>query len=654
VDDVVRRTASDESAPLIRSSLFSRSRHDLPGMGTLLRDDFPDSGGASCVFIRIRPDDHGSIRFTMTGDRRISTCPAGGWLLESESDAQPSYWIPQRPALRSFDAHGRILAEEPAAITSFGASPGELSVTVTTSRTLELGWAVWCIPSGARRLGDELKRLRSLETHPAFLWSSQSVFRSPADLYVHLVNGHVYQNARAWPRKWKFCCELDAYELFVWMSGLEQATGKSLYNLLRRQLLLAVISRQSDDGGWYHGEWTDLKECHYRFHNGALQLLENALDEWDDEVVRASLVRGAAFVASRTDHTDIGLWFMHDSLEGNPDSMDEMQRQTGSIVKGFGAWRPTFMLGKSATNKMILNTHVDTTVTLDRYRSVTGDERFGATVDSARSATRRILALRPAEPLYRLAYRAVGWTLLPASEAERLPLPVRALKRLTWMHLVPRLYVLKHRFPRIVMPGGFIDRHLAPMHFDAKYHAVNILDLARQQRRFPDDRLEAVIDGAVHFVVQDNYSMMRWWAEAHPRRFAIVVFAEALYHLCMLTPEPRYRRHLAEALLLIDRLRLGLPPSLLGGNAEISNRRRRVPCPSPARPALRVVNLCDGDRVEILVVNPSDQELPLEWETPPRGNLVWALQSDRRTAPGELQVSVPPGGWLWGRPHEAQ
>ena len=65
----------------------------------------------------------------------------------------------------------------------------------------------------------------------------------------------------------------------VALSGLELATGKLIYTLLKRQLLFSVIARQSEDGGWYHGEWTDLMESHYRFHNGAMLLLEAALKE---------------------------------------------------------------------------------------------------------------------------------------------------------------------------------------------------------------------------------------------------------------------------------------------------------------------------------------------------------------------------------------
>ena len=654
IEDLFRRAAGEASERLIASSLFSRSRLELPEWGSVIRDDFTGSGGAACLFLRLCHDAAPTIQLALGGERRIHSCAAGGWLLESVDRDQASYWVPRLPDLRSFDMHARIVEEAPASIGAFASSPQGLSLTIDMERSRELDCVLWRIPTAARAIQEDLQNPQVLERWPTFLWSSKSLYRLPADLYAHVVNGHVFQNARAWPRKWRFCCELDACELFVWLTGLELATGKPLYNLLRRQILLSVMARQSADGGWHHGEWTDLNESHYRFHNGALQLLENACDEWNDPMLRASLARGAAFVASRTDRTDFGLWFMHDSLECSATSMDEMHRQTGSIVKGFGAWRPTYLLGKSATNKLILNTHVDTTVTLDRYGCVTGDRQYQPAVDSAREATRRLLALRPADTLYRLAYRAVGWTLLPEGEARRLPLPVRALKRLVSQHVLPRLYLLKHRYPRIVMPGGFVDRHISPMHFDAKYHAVNILDLVRQQRRFPDDRLEPVIDGAIQFVVRNKYATLRWWSESKPRRFAVVVFAEALYHLCMLLPYPRYRKHLAQALLVIDDQGLGLPPSLLGGNAEITGPSGRVPCPTPVRPGLRVANLSTPGRAELLIVNPTDSEQPLEWESAPVGNLTWTTGDGASVILGERPLHVPPRGWLWGRAHAAQ
>jgi hypothetical protein len=539
--------------------------------------------------------------------------------------------------------------EESAPIIGFSASENELGAAVRIPEGMHLDLVFWRIRDNTTGMCSELNNPLNLERQRTYLWSSKTAYQSPADLYLYLVNGHIYQNARAVPRKWKFCCELDAFELYVWLSGLALATKKSLYDLLRRQIVLSVIARQSADGGWYHGEWTDYKECHYRFHCGALLLLESALDEWPDDVLRESLEKGVLFVASRTDVTDLGLWFLHDSLEQSAEAMDEMLKQTGALIKGFGAWKPSRVLGKLPTNKMILNTHVDTTVAVHRYAEATGDDQFQAHITSARRATRQLLTLRPAELLYRSIYWAVGLTLLPASEGQALPLPLRALKRVTWKYLVPQLYRLKRLFPRLVMPGGLIERHLSPLHFDTKYHAVNVLDLARLWRRFPEDELSDVLRGAIEFVMRDDRSILKSWAEAKPRQFGIVVFAEALYHLCMYKQDPSYRRYLADTILLIEDLKLGLPPSLLGGNVEVTKRAEQTPCPSPTAAQLRVANLSTIRHKELIVVNPTDQDVELSWESCGAPPFAWTTGGAVPVTPRQERTWVPARGWLGGK-----
>ena len=628
------------STRLVHSGLFERTIWDFSGHESISLDRFPDNKEPSCCFLRLLPGKGRTVHFEIEGDYGLESCPSGGWLLKAREGTVPSYWIPRIPALRTLDMHDRILTEEDASILGFKASPGKLDIETEAPDDTCLDLVIWQFPAGYPDILEGLARPLTLEKQPMFFWSSQSIYKAPADVYLYLVHGHVYGGTWTWPRNWKFCSELDAYELYVTLSGLELATRRKLYSLLKLQVIFSVIARQAQDGGWYHGEWTDLLESHYRFHTGALLLLETALEEWPDDVIRGSLERGASFIASRTDRTDLGVWFLHDSLEDSPEAMDEMLKQTG-----VGAWKPSRVLGKSPTNKMILNTHVDTTVALDRYREVTGDNQYAEQVNSAVEATRAILNLRPAELLYRVLYRLVALILLPASEARKLPVAVRAVKRLTWKYLTNRLYLVKRAFPRLVMPGGFIDRHLSPVHFDAKYHAVNILDLTRLLRRFPGENIPGVLTGATKFVT--DTSLLGWWADSHPRKFALVVWADALYHLYILQKEPACRQHLAEAIMYITDTQQGLPPSLLGANSEAVRKIEQIPCPSVADPRLRVVNLCHGDSMEILLVNPADHELDVEWEGNTGYQLAWQTAEGLSISPDE-QLTIAPRGWILG------
>lgn len=627
---------------VVESSQFKRTRYDLFGKATLVLDSFPDTGGASCCFIRIPAGKAQSVQFIVQGANQIESCPSGGWVLKPDKATLPSYWIPQPPLARNLDPQRRILSEEKVSITGFNISSEELTVAIEVPANMDLDWTIWQFPDMDSGIHNTLGQLLSLERQPFFLWTSQTRYQSPADLYLYLVHGHVYVNRFIWPRMWKICSELDAYGLYVIMSGLELATGKVLYSMLKRQLLFSVITRQSQDGGWYHGEWTDRMESHYRFHNGAMLLLEAALKEHPDDIARKALERAAQFISRCTDKTDLGLWFLHDSLEENAEMMRELCKQTGST------WIPARTLGKSPTNKLILNTHLDAIVTLEQYHEVTGDSQYTEQLDSARAATRGVLALRPAESLYRAMYRAIRLTLLPEPKAMRLPPYTRAIKRLTWKHLIPQLLpTIKRIYPRLVMPGGFIERHLGMPHYDINYHPVNILDLTRLWRCFPDEDLAGIIDEAIKAV--SDSSILELWAESRPRHFSVVVWVDALYQLCTLKQDASYRRLLAEGIMMIVDTGLGFPPSLFGADSEAVKIADRVPSPSPSDPQLHVANLSCNGRSEILVINATDSERELSWEGNNIPEVSW-ITADGQPIPAEnSSLRIQACQWIWGR-----
>lgn len=627
------------SASILASPYFSRRRLESAGRDEFLLDEFPDAPGAVGCFARLLPAEARNVRFVAHGAYEIEACPAGGWLLRPAADDTATYWIPRSPVLRKLDAQGHIIAERSVDLARIAASPAELSVSLKVPADWHLDWVCWRFIAARASMAGDLGHRLNLERQRFYLWGSKAKVELPAGAYLYLLHGQVYTDAFVWPRKWKFHSELDAHGLYTALDGLELATGKDFYRLLKRQVLYSVIAQQSPDGGWYQGEWTDLMESHYRLHNAAMLMLEAGLEETRDPVVRAALERAGAFLASCTDQTDIGTWFLHDSLESSAEAMEEMRRQTRT------PWLPSRTLGKSPTNKLILNTHFDAIVTLDRYREVTGDDQYGELIASARAAARAILALRPAETLYRLLYWLIHLSLLPKAEAERLPLPLRALKRVAWKHMAPRMHWVKRIFPRLVMPGGLIERHIAPLHHDVVYHPVNVLDLVRYARHFPDEAHGDVIEQAIQVVISRN--LLQFWSEHETRRFALVVWADALYQLCGLSGEPAPRRQLADTILRIEDTGLGLPPSLLGSDGEVVAREYRQPCPAPADPRLRVVNLSQASHTEILVVNPATEPVSLVWERMTLAPLFWVTSQDQPTS--SPSPVIPARGWILGR-----
>jgi hypothetical protein len=184
-------------------------------------------------------------------------------------------------------------------------------------------------------------------------------------------------------------------------------------------------------------------------------------------------------------------------------------------------------------------------------------------------------------------------------------------------------------------------------HYDINYHPVNILDLTRLWRCFPDEDLAAILTEAVEAVC--GSSILKYWAESKPRYFSLVVWVEALYHLCTLKQDPSYRRFLAEGAIIILDTGLGLPPSLLGADPEAVKIGDRVPCPSPADRHLRVVNLSCNGHTEILVINSTETDRELAWKANVMPALSWSTADGQPVPDGNSTLSVRSRQWLWGR-----
>lgn len=630
-------TTIAEVTSVVAGQAFKRGRIDSADGGHFLYDVFTDSG-AVCCFLRLAPDAARTIRLALPGGYQLESCHCGGWLLKPFTLTQPAYWIPRSPVTRALDQDGHLLRQEAAEVVSFDATPLHLEIGIRAPGELHLDCVIWRLPPDESDLILTLESPSILETQPFFMWSSHTPYSRPADVYLHLVHGHVYENHEVWPRYWRVCSELDAYSLYVTLSGLERATGKRLYTLLKQQIVYSVIARQAEDGGWYHGEWTDGMEAHYRLVNAAMLMLTAYLEEHEDDLARKSLEKAASFLVARAHKLDVGVWFVHDSLEGSPEGMGKYPF----------AWSSSTALGKATTNMLILNTHLDTTIALDRYAQTTGDRQYQNLVGSAREAAITVLQLRPAEWLYRIIFRILDLTLLPKETAMRLPLHLRILKRIGWKYLAPSLHRFKAVFPRLVMPNGFIDRSLCQKGFSTRYQSVHVWDLVRYVRRFPDDGVRSLLKRAVEYTYHGD--IREHWKESSERQDALGFWVEALYHLCLIDPDPTLRRWLAEAVIDAEEVGLGLPPSVLGANNEAIVLEEQSPCPSPAGRGLRVVNLSRNDHAEYLVVNATDQPLQLGWQIAPRRTITWADQ-DGLPFSEDIQVPVVARqGWVMGVP----
>ena len=210
--------------------------------------------------------------------------------------------------------------------------------------------------------------------------------------------------------------------------------------------------------------------------------------------------------------------------------------------------------------------------------------------------------------------------------------------------MLPRI---KARFPRLVMPGGFIERGLGQYGLSVRYQPVNLMDLVRTRRLFGETELDDLLEESFSYTRKSGLTE-RWKEKKGKEDDSLGFWVEALYHMCLAKKDSKYRLWLAEAIMDTEDNALGLSPSLLGGNAEAIAPDQQQPCPSLVDMRLRVANLSEGDRIEWLVINPSSEAINLDWESSVSPDMEWSEWHNGSMKEIISPQIIPPRQWLLG------
>lgn len=559
---------------------------------------------------------------------------SGGFLGKTTNSSHSVLWIPTPAIERRINLHNQIEFEQPATLFGFGSHHNSAALSFSPQKQNVVDLIIWRFPSNYPI--EEITLLNTSEIQGYFLWGSHSTISKPADLYRHLIHGSVYDLRYSWPHHKKCFSENEAHALYTVYAGLENATGKSIYRFFQLQIVLSVIHRQAEDGGWYHGMWTDGSECHYRLHTSGVHLLMDEYARSGCPTVKSALEKAVAFLSNTADRLDCGVWFLHDSLELSEDAMN----------KGPFKWIASRTLGKSVSNMLVLNTHLDTTIALKRYSELTGDRQYDDLIASALNSTNEVLSLQPADWLYKPLFWAIGLTMLPTEIAKSLPLPIRAIKRFAANYLVGKLPDMKARFPRLVMPNGYIDRELSLRTWAVDYQTINLMDLARYARVFPGRFDESILDKALEFTYQRG--LIKRYRELQPgKQYAPGFWMEALYHRCLAKQDLKYRRWLAEAILQCHSSGLGIAPSLLGCNGEAVPYKKQVRLTPINHSSIIVANLSHDRHVEVLLINTAEKKITLTELDEPFNQLNWSNSHSNPIAGDALLVDAM--DWVIGK-----
>jgi len=574
--------------------------------GQLLIDQFDK---VRCAFFRLKGGHN--IELLVDNPYQFQEIKSGGYLGIPLDKNQPYLWLPDLPKIRQVNVDNCILSEQSASVYSFSwDSNNDLSFQIRSIENFVTDGIIWQFDEDFS--ADEISSLLPIETQGYFLWGSHGCINKPADLYRHLIHGSVYDLRYSWPHHKKCFSENEAHALYTVFSGLEKTTGKVIYRYFQQQLVLSLIQRQADDGGWYHGMWTDSSECHYRLHTSGVHLLMDEFQRTSCPQVKASLQKAVVFLSKTTDQLDCGIWFLHDSLELSVQAMNS----------GPFKWIANKTLGKSVSNMLVLNTHLDTTIAINRYGRITGDKQYQDLVVSALNSTRAVLGLNSADWLYKPLFWAIGLTMLPTDQASKLSFPVRAIKRFTADYLIKKLPDIKASYPRLVMLNGYIDRELSLRTWAIDYQTINLMDLARHVDAFPDAFDESILDKAMAFT--QNSGLIKRYQDLSPdKRYSVGFWSEALYYRCLAKPDMKYRQWLVEAMLECHDLGFGMAPSLLGGNGESCLPTERYSPLIIDNEGVLLANLSKIDAIELLLVNSSDDLITVSWQKPIQSSLCW-------------------------------
>lgn len=270
--------------------------------------------------------------------------------------------------------------------------------------------------------------------------------------------------------------EMDAYSAYLALKACDDGGDA---NRAARQRIVEVIEarRQACGGLWRHGVWAPaVEEIHLRFTAAALRLLVEAhVDGLYPDVL--ALVATLKAHLSHVEQLDIGPWFLHDSLECPAFAEYALEKPL-----------PNQLWGSTSGNCLVLNTHIDTLLTLyDALARValSAEDREDLTnlAQAATTTLERSLAASP--PWWWGGFGMIdslarGFLLNNPQPKSRIANIVK------WRIVINGWFRLRRRVKAcagiFVFGDGYLERDISLLGYFMDYHVYNLHDLVRLVR----------------------------------------------------------------------------------------------------------------------------------------------------------------------------
>ena len=448
----------------------------------------------------------------------------------------PSVWMPKPPSIRQQDRFNRILSELDCEVSNEGET---LLVRAPVEGSLEITWLAFY---QEKYLG-QLVAQTPWEQKRFKILGDDNYIKCIADFFDYLIRGNLY---RLSPTLHGRTISGGAYSIFMIAETLFILTEKNLYRILQKEIAYSLLLSLEATGRWRHGSWSNEMETHTRFQADGVNLLLHYYRHTGQQDFLNGAYKAARFlIATAEEVSQGGLWFLHDTLEIAPSNY---HLRYSLMSKAFG---------KSICNTYTLNTHIHTLQILFELQKELNSDDISEAIERGWRALQDVIEARPAEQFYR-------WLCLLMDSKLAFPrgkptILNRALCKLTRSAIGRILAYSKLLYPRLVMPNGYIDRHLSLIGFSYTYHFVNLWDLVRIYRYRPEPWIRKVIDKGINYTLHSNLSEYAFQNKFHN----LELVGEIFQVYAAITPSFE-RDTLAAILTRLKQTGCGVTPGLLG------------------------------------------------------------------------------------------
>jgi hypothetical protein len=449
-------------------------------------DSIENSGVSSC-HLSIHLSQDTGLEFVFDAAEDIPT--SRGKLIAC-GRAQNLCWIPKNPVARIYDSNGQI---EYAAHAPFETKShnDQLCLSVKGKAGQRLEFSVVIFTKSVDSFRKELLSLRPVELRKVIRprWFH---YQGINDVWDYFIGPKIFSTKHRVHRKgWE--SQNVAFVLYYYLDFLHNRTAKRIYALLCDFIAYSLMLSLPADNRWRHGIWTDIAETHTVHQIAGIHIFLSYYQRTARDAFLLKAKNAMDFLISIADKlSDDKIWFLHDTLETN-------MTDSRLFYKIF----PSTAFGKSDSNTLCINSHTATLTVLHRLNLIDPAPRYGSCFEKGLNALKQVLCASPSDFLFYSLYRPRDLLIRLCMKTEN-KIAKKLLK--TWTLILMRhlLPFLKKKFPRIVMPNGFIERDLSHSMLSSAYHFRNLEDILILYNLTKADWLLKIITKSVKYSVESG------------------------------------------------------------------------------------------------------------------------------------------------------